>query len=458
MIKLVIFDLDGVLYESKEFHFDALNYALSEVDNNLVISKEEHLKTYDGLSTKRKLDILSTEKNLNPKFYKQIWNRKQEITGNLLDKIEVNKSLINSLGLLRSKNIKVICCSNSIKKTVDSVLMNLGIYDLFDAIYSNEDVENPKPHPEMYWKALIRFSVTPDNALIVEDSPVGRLGAKMSGCNTVFINSPKDLNDEIFDKIINMNKKEIDKDLNTYVDKNLNILIPMAGLGSRFSKQGYVFPKPLIEVKGKPMIQLVVENLNIDSQYTFIVLQEHIEKYNIDKMLKLIKPDCNIVITDGITEGAASTTLLAKEFINNENPLVIANSDQYFEWNPREVIYSFMNKNIDGGILTFPSTHPKWSYAKINETGNVVEVAEKNPISNHATVGVYFWTHGSDYVTSAEEMIDKNIRVNNEFYVCPVYNQAIENDKKIVIKDIDKMWGIGTPEDLETFLRENSDL
>ena len=458
MIKLVIFDLDGVLYESKEFHFDALNYALSEVDNNLVISKEEHLKTYDGLSTKRKLDILSSEKNLNPKFYKQIWNRKQEITGNLLDKIEVNKSLINSLGLLRSKNIKVICCSNSIKKTVDSVLMNLGIYDLFDAIYSNEDVENPKPHPEMYWKALIRFSVTPDNALIVEDSPVGRLGAKMSGCNTVFINSPKDLNDEIFDKIINMNKKEIDKDLNSYVDKNLNILIPMAGLGSRFSKQGYVFPKPLIEVKGKPMIQLVVENLNIDGQYTFIVLQEHIEKYNIDKMLKLIKPDCNIVITDGITEGAASTTLLAKEFINNENPLVIANSDQYFEWNPREVIYSFMNKNIDGGILTFPSTHPKWSYAKINETGNVVEVAEKNPISNHATVGVYFWTHGSDYVTSAEEMIDKNIRVNNEFYVCPVYNQAIENDKKIVIKDIDKMWGIGTPEDLETFLRENSDL
>ena len=376
----------------------------------------------------------------------------------MLDKIEVNQSLINNLELLKTKNIKIICCSNSIKKTVDSVLLNLGIHNLFDAIYSNEDVENPKPHPEMYWKALIRFSVTPDNALIVEDSPVGRLGAKMSGCNTIFINNPEDLNGQIFDKIINMNKKEIDQDLNTYVDKNLNILIPMAGLGSRFSKQGYVFPKPLIEVKGKPMIQLVVENLNIDGQYTFIVLQEHIDKYNIDKMLRLIKPDCNIVITDGITEGAASTTLLAKEFIDNENPLVIANSDQYFEWNPREVIYSFMNKSIDGGILTFPSTHPKWSYAKIDELGNVVEVAEKNPISNHATVGVYFWTHGSDYVASAEEMIDKNIRVNNEFYVCPVYNQAIENDKKIVIKDIDKMWGIGTPEDLETFLRENSDL
>ena len=206
---------------------------------------------------------------------------------------------------------------------------------------------------------------------------MGRLGAKMSGCNTVFINTPKDVNEDLVDKIINMNTKEIDNNLNTYVDKNLNILIPMAGLGSRFSSQGYAFPKPLIEVLGKPMIQLVVENLNIDGQYTFIVLKEHIEKYNIDKMLKLIKPDCNVVVTDGITEGAASTTLLAKEFINNENPLIIANSDQYIEWNPREIIYSFINKKIDGGILTFPSTHPKWSYAKINEEGDVVEVQKK---------------------------------------------------------------------------------
>ena len=296
MIKLVIFDLDGVLYESKEFHFESLNQALSEVDKNLEISKEEHLKTYDGLSTNRKLDILTNEKGLNPQYHQQIWARKQEITGKLLDKIRVNESLIGYLQLLKNENIKIICCSNSIKSTVENVLTNLGVYDLFDEIYSNEDVHNPKPHPEMYWKALIKYSITPDQALIIEDSPVGRLGAKMSGCNTIFINTPKDVNSDLVDKIINMNSKEIDNNLNTYVDKNLNVLIPMAGLGSRFSSQGYAFPKPLIEVKGKPMIQLVVENLNIDGQYTFIVLKEHIEKYNIDKMLKLIKPDCNIVI------------------------------------------------------------------------------------------------------------------------------------------------------------------
>ena len=228
----------------------------------------------------------------------------------------------------------------------------------------------------------------------------------------------------------------------------------MAGRGSRFADKGYVFPKPLIEVKGKPMIQLVIENLNIDANYIFIVLQEHIDKYNIDQMLKLIKPNCQIVVTDGITEGAACTTLLAKDLINNDKPLIIANSDQYIEWNPREIIYSFMNKNIDGGILTFSSTHPKWSYAKVNEEGYVTEVAEKKPISDHATVGLYFWKSGKDYVNSAEDMISKNIRVNGEFYVCPVYNEAIAKNKNIIIKEIEKMWGIGTPEDLENFMRD----
>ena len=220
----------------------------------------------------------------------------------------------------------------------------------------------------------------------------------MSGANTVFVNQPSDLDTNLIDRIINMDSKSLNNKLDSYVDKNLNVLIPMAGRGSRFADKGYVFPKPLIEVKGKPMIQLVIENLNIDANYIFIVLQEHIDKYNIDQMLKLIKPNCQIVVTDGITEGAACTTLLAKDLINNDKPLIIANSDQYIEWNPREIIYSFMNKNIDGGILTFSSTHPKWSYAKVNEEGYVTEVAEKKPISDHATVGLYFWKSGKDYV------------------------------------------------------------
>ena len=155
----------------------------------------------------------------------------------------------------------------------------------------------------------------------------------------------------------------------------------MAGEGSRFAKEGYTFPKPLIDVHGKPMIQVVVENLNIEANYIFIVQKEHYEKYNLQYLLNLIAPNCNIVQVDGITEGAACTTLLAKSYIDNNEPLIIANSDQFVEWNSDEFIYACSASDLDANILTFTSTHPKWSYAKINEFGYVTEVAEKKPIS-----------------------------------------------------------------------------
>jgi dTDP-glucose pyrophosphorylase len=235
----------------------------------------------------------------------------------------------------------------------------------------------------------------------------------------------------------------------------MNVLIPMAGHGSRFAQAGYSFPKPLIEVHGKPMIQVVVDNLAVEANFIFVVQKEHREKYNLDSMLNLITPGCKIVEVEGVTEGAACTTLLAKEFINNNEPLVIANSDQFVEWNSLDFFYKMNEQNLDAGIVSFHATHPKWSYAKTDENGFVTEVAEKNPISNIATVGIYYWKHGSDYVRFAEQMIENNVRVNNEFYVCPVFNEAIKAGLKIKTFDIPKMWGLGTPEDLNYFLEKN---
>ena len=234
--------------------------------------------------------------------------------------------------------------------------------------------------------------------------------------------------------------------------KSMNVLIPMAGAGSRFIDAGYTFPKPLIEVGNKPMIQVVTDNLNIDAHHIFIVQKEHYEKYNLETVLNLIKPDCTIVQVDGITEGAACTTLLAKKFINTDAPLVIANSDQFVEWNSNEVLYAFSTESVDGGILCFQSTHPKWSYAKLDDNGWVCEVAEKQPISTNATVGIYYYARGSDYVNCAEQMIKNNIRTNNEFYVCPVYNELISTGGNVRIKNINRMWGLGTPEDLQNFI------
>ena len=203
------------------------------------------------------------------------------------------------------------------------------------------------------------------------------------------------------------------------------------------------------------MIQVVVENLNIDAKHIFIVQKEHYEKYNLKYLLNLItENNCEIVQVDGMTEGAACTTLLAKELINSDEPLVMANSDQFVEWDSNEFMYSMTADNVDAGILTFNSTHPKWSFAKLNEDGFVSEVAEKKPISDIATVGVYYWNKGSDYVKYAEQMISNDVRVNNEFYVCPVFNEAIQDDKKVKIFPIEKMWGLGTPEDLDIFLKD----
>ena len=232
----------------------------------------------------------------------------------------------------------------------------------------------------------------------------------------------------------------------------MNILIPMAGAGSRFEQAGYTFAKPLIEVHGKPMIQKVVENLNIDGRYIFIVQKKHYDMYALNYLLPLIAPGCEIVQVDGVTEGAACTTLLAKQFIDNDAPLITANSDQFIEFDG-DWQRTLTTDWSDGSILTFQATHPKWSFARVDE-GIVKEVAEKKPISNTATVGVYHWKKGSDYVKYAEQMIEKDIRVNNEFYVCPVFNEAISDGKKIITVPVKRMWGLGTPEDLRTYLSD----
>ena len=456
MNNLIIFDLDGVLIDSKEIHYEAFNKSLESFDRQLSITKKEHLSEYDGLSTKKKLQKLTKKRGLDPKLYDPIWNLKQKNTFELLNNVSPDTVKIKLLENLKSDGFKLACASNSIRSSVDLILNNLGISDFFDVTFSNEDITNPKPHPEIYWKCMLELNSHPKNTLIIEDSPVGRIGAYYSNAKTLFVNNSQEVNLEFYNDIkkqFSFNEKD---ESMAYENNKLNVLIPMSGKGSRFLDAGYTFPKPLIEVEKKPMIQLVVENLNIKANFIYLVLKEHYEEYKLKTLLNLITPGCEIVIVDEITEGAACTTLLAKSLINNDNPLLISNSDQYIEWDSNEVMYHFSDDETDGGIVTFESSHPKWSFAKLGDNGFVEKVAEKDPISNNATVGLYYWKKGSDYVSCAEKMIEKNIRVNNEFYVCPVYNQAIEDEKKIKIFQIDKMWGLGTPEDLNTFISRSN--
>lgn len=447
-IKLVIFDLDGVLVDSREHHFLALNRALAEVDNRYVISPKEHLQLFDGLSTQRKLDLLTAQRGLDRQLHPFIWEKKQQLTFEVIDEVlEPNPRIVELFQKLKADGLKIYVCSNSIRETVKLILLKLNLMKYVDYFISNQDVISPKPHPEMYWLAMIKEKVLPKETLIVEDSYVGRTAAISSGASLCAVKSPAEVT---VAKIYQDMQRQVKSA--EWHDESLNVLIPMSGAGSRFVNAGFTFPKPLISIDEKPMIQLVVENLNVRANFIFIVRRDHYETYNLESMLKIIAPGCKIIITDQVTEGACCSTLLAAEYIDNEAPLLIANSDQYIEWESGAFFHAMNSPNIDGGILTFESTHPKWSYIRLDEHGNVNMLREKEVISNQATVGIYYWTHGRDYVRYAKQMIDKNIRVNNEFYVAPVYNEGIADGMKFKAYAVDKMWGLGTPEDLQHFL------
>ena len=456
MINQIIFDLDGVLIDSRELHFKSFDAALVSICPNFAISKEEHLSTYDGLPTTKKLELLTEKKGLPKKLYNKIWKKKQEITLNLMSNYVEDRRLIVILEKLKQQGLRMSVASNSVRDSIITSLHNKKILHFFDYVVSNQDVLRPKPNPEMYYSIMIQSGIPSRNTLILEDSNTGREAVLNSGSHLGAIKDPEDLT---YKKIMNYINQTEEKpyEQTKWEGGDMNVLIPMAGAGSRFEKAGYSFPKPLIDIKGKPMIQTVVDSLNINANYIFLVQKSHYEKYSLQHTLNLIAPNCKIIQVDGMTEGAACTTLLAEELINNDKPLLIANSDQYLDWDSNQFMYSMIADEVDGGILTFPSKHPKWSYAKLDEGGFVSEVAEKKPISEYATVGVYYFKKGSDYVEGAKQMISKNIRTNNEFYVCPVYNQCINNKKKYKIFNITEsnMWGLGTPEDLDFFLKNN---
>ena len=449
MIKLIIFDLDGVLIDSKQTHFDALNRALG---SKYAIGIEEHLSTYDGLPTKTKLNMLTKNKGLPTDKHAKIARAKQKHTVDILkETIQPRKDFIDMCRELKDRGYVLACASNAVRDTVKMSLYQLDLIEYFDFWYSNEDVSKAKPHFEMYFECMLKANAMPSETIIIEDSHVGRQAVLNASCHLLAVTDTHDISlSKVLDKI---EEVEHTPQYNIpWKSKTMNVLIPMAGAGSRFEDAGYTFPKPLIEVGTKPMIQVAVDNLNIDAHHIFIVRKEHYENYNLETVLNLIKPNCTIIQTDILTSGAACTTLLASKYIDNDAPLVIANSDQFVEWNSNEVLYAFSTEGVDGGILTFQSTHPKWSYARLNNKGWVSEVAEKQPISTNATSGIYYYAKGSDYVRCAKNMIKKNIRTNNEFYVCPVYNELIANGGKVRIKNIERMWGLGTPEDLNNFM------
>jgi HAD superfamily hydrolase (TIGR01509 family) len=449
MIRLVIFDIDGVIIDTKSLHVDALNKALKKHDEKYVISKEDEFR-YNAIPTTEKLKLLTKERGLPEELHKKISKVKQRFTADgfrkCIDKKQVHKIRV-MIQHLKEAGIEVCLASNARKSFVDMVVEAYGLKKLVKSVYSNSCVKKAKPNMEMYYKCMEDCGVSPKETIIIEDSKVGKQGAWKSGAYVVPVESAKHLTADLLHKYFER-YETIER---PYLSSNLTVVIPMAGAGSRFAAKGYKRPKPLIDVDGEPMIQAVVKNLNIDARFVFVCQEDHIKEYNLDILLPLIKPGCTIVPIKEMTEGAACTVALAENHVDPDSHLLIVNSDQLIDWD-HDVLDEFVEKNVDGAIMTFEATDPKWSYARVGYNGFVCEVAEKNPISTNATSGHYYWKKASDFFGFTREMIRKNVRVNNEFYVCPVYNQAIEAGKKIVVSEVAAMYGLGTPEDLEEYL------
>jgi len=238
----------------------------------------------------------------------------------------------------------------------------------------------------------------------------------------------------------------------------LNIVVPMAGRGSRFADAGYTDPKPLIKVHGKRMIEVVINNLtpSCEHRFIFVCQEDHVKAYNLDAIFSNNCKNYEIVTINAITEGAAITVLKARAFFDNDEPLMIANSDQWVDVDINDYLQDMEQRNLSGSMLTMQADDPKWSYAKVDSKGSVSEVVEKVVISDEATVGIYNFAKGSDFCHFSDFMVEQDIRSNGEFYVAPVYSFMADKGQNIGVYNIGEeangMYGLGIPADLNLFL------
>lgn len=238
------------------------------------------------------------------------------------------------------------------------------------------------------------------------------------------------------------------------MNSKLNIIIPMAGKGQRFINAGYTLPKTLLKLGDTLIIKHIIETMRSPGvQFIFIVRQDHCDEYELDKKLLEIEPNAKILKINQMTEGAICTVLLAKEHFEDDTPVIIKDCDQIINWDSEHFLEFVSRNKADGAVVTIHTDKPNYSFSRVDSKGRVLETAEKSVISNYGHTGIYYFANGKDLIKYSQGMIAKNIRVNNEFYTAPVYNQYIQDGKLILIYPVAEMFQLGTPEELD----ENKD-
>ncbi|CAG9462316.1 unnamed protein product [Pedinophyceae sp. YPF-701] len=456
-VKLVVFDLDGVLVESKDLHYDALNDALAHVAGpDFVIGRAEHESVYDGLSTNQKLRILTAQKGLPVDLHNEVWQYKQERTQELFrQQIRVDKDIQDTIIALKQCGFPVAVASNCIRSSVSSLLEAIGVLHLVDAFFSNEDVPSAKPAPDIYLKAAKSFSVPPSSVAVVEDSVKGFESVVRAGCNLLRVEGPHDVRaSKLLPRIF-----EVEKQFDTHV----NVVFPLAGSHVQYWLKGPErlpegVPVYLADVGGKPLIEWVVESVNNSGRkvhFTFIVPAVEAEAFSLPSLLSRATnfAPTTVLTLSAPTLGAAKTVLRAKHLVDNDRPLLICDGGHVLRW--EKDVGDILNCSGDGAVTVCEGTDPRWSYVQLAPARDTVElIREKAPISNLACTGTYFWKRGADFVAAAESMIAKNTRVRGGFFIAPVYNEAIEKGKNIKIVGVQRCWHVRGLSEVRSFAKE----
>lgn len=448
MNKLCVLDLDGTLADLKDLHFEALNRALEWVDSP-PISRDDHLSCFDGHPTYVKLQMLGIVGGPAA----EVRRYKQDETIRLLPKyVKPIPQMAELFHKVIAAGWLIGVCSNAKHETVTAALEFMQLNMLVCWVHTPDGCKmRSKPSPEMLLSMMLKADACPMSTVVFEDGPSGLHAAHYSGAKVVQVDSPADMTEDFVLGALREERQDY-----RFRWPMLNVLIPAAGEGRRFAEAGYQRPKPFIEVyDNRTMLACVVDNLCVDADKIFVLQRKDMMYTHQDDGLG---PFGQFRTLSGYTRGTAESCLVAaRDDIDNRYPLLIANSDQLLEWDAVAFYYFAKFTNLDGIVVVFdcPERDKRWSYCKLRNDGTVEAVVEKDPVSDLACTGVWFFKRGSDFVKHARDLIRGEMLVKGEYYISSVYNMMIGAGLRIGTFKVDKMHGLGDPESLEKYLAEN---
>ena len=440
--KYYLFDLDGVLINTDNIQYNSTKEAIYNTCKYDISSKDDINIFKSTITTRKKLEYLVNRKVIKDNDVEKIYSLKKSIANEKFEKITIDKKKIELFEFLKDNDCKIAVITNSNKNSANIILKHIGIYKYIDYFITNEDVVNSKPHSEPYIKAMIKFGGDINEYIIFEDSEIGLISAHGTGCKVYEVKNSNDVNLDLIKSLNNIND-----DIS-----NINIVIPMAGLGNRFKERNFKTLKPLLKIKNATLIEYAINTLDINGNYIFIIRKNNEDIKNI---LKKIKKDCKIIEIDYLTEGSASSCYLAKDYINNNNELIISNCDQILEWSSERFLNKTRELNLDCSVLTYLSDSNKNSYIKVDNANLAYKIQEKDVISNNALVGVHYFKKGSLFIKSYEEIYQNRIKIKDEYYISTVCNNLIKDCRvgHVPLNYHEKYHSTGTPEDYFKYLR-----